>query len=56
MDCGLPGFLVHGEDSQGDLPNPGIKPESPALESDFFTTEPSGKLIIAFRDLTDNWH
>ena len=29
--------------SPGDLPNPGIKPTSPALEGGFFTTEPPGK-------------
>ena len=29
--------------SPGDLPNPGIKPVSPALASRFFTTEPPGK-------------
>ena len=28
----------------GDLPDPGIKPVSPALASRFFTTEPHGKL------------
>ena len=27
----------------GDLPNPGIKPMSPALAGGFFTTEPPGK-------------
>ena len=27
----------------GDLPHPGIEPESPALASRFFTTEPPGK-------------
>ena len=27
----------------GDLPDPGIKPDSPALANGFFTTEPSGK-------------
>ena len=27
----------------GDLPDPGIKPASPALAGDFFTTQPSGK-------------
>ena len=31
----------------GDLPDPRIKPASPALPGRFFTTEPSGKLIIA---------
>ena len=29
--------------SPGDLPNPGIKPASPALADKFFTTEPPGK-------------
>ena len=29
--------------SQGDLPNPGMEPESPALAGMFFTTEPLGK-------------
>ena len=29
--------------SPGDLPNPGIKPASPALQADSFTAEPSGK-------------
>ena len=35
----------------GDLPVPGIEPESPALAGEFFTTEPPGKpkdiLLIA---------
>ena len=30
--------------SPGDLPDPGIEPESPG---EFFTTEPPGKLILA---------
>jgi len=30
----------------GDLPNPGIKPMSPALAGGFFTTELLGKLSI----------
>ena len=30
--------------SPGDLPNPGIKPTSPALAGEFFTTESPGKL------------
>ena len=29
--------------SPGDLPDPGIKPMSPALAAGFFTTEPPGK-------------
>ena len=31
----------------GDLPDPGIKPVSPALADGFFTTEPPGKPIIS---------
>ena len=31
--------------SPGNLPNPGIKPETPALAGGFFTTEPHGKPI-----------
>ena len=30
----------------GDLLDPGIKPETPALEDGFFTTEPPGKPYI----------
>ena len=56
VDCSLPGFSVHGFlqarilewspfPSPGDLPDPGIKPESPALEADALTSEPPGKLI-----------
>ena len=29
--------------SPGDLPNPGIKPRSPALQADTLTSEPPGK-------------
>ena len=29
--------------SPGDLPNPGVKPESPALQADFLLSEPLGK-------------
>ena len=47
MDCNLPGSSVHGIlqvrilewvaiPFSGDLPNPGIKPGSPALQADFF--------------------
>jgi len=31
--------------SPGDLPDPGIKPTSPALTGRFFTTEPPGKPV-----------
>ena len=52
MDYSLPGSSVCGDSpgkntgvachfpSPGDLPNPGIKPESPALAGSFFTAEP----------------
>ena len=54
MDCSLPGSSVHGI-SQGrilervaisfpaDLPDPGIKPGSPALQADSLPTEPPEK-------------
>ena len=32
--------------SPGDLPDPGIEPESPTLEGRFFTTKPPGKPMI----------
>ena len=38
--------------SPGDLPNPGIKPESPALAGGFLTTEPPGKPKVAISILT----
>ena len=54
MDLSPPGFSVHGilqarvlewvAISPGDLPNPGIKPESPALQADALPTEPPGKI------------
>ena len=34
--------------SPGDLPDPGIKPASPALAGRFFITDPLGKLIGPF--------
>ena len=36
----------------GDLPDPGIKPVSPALAGGFFTTEPPGKPQKKHRQLT----
>ena len=56
MDCSPPGSSVHGDSFQeeywselscpppGDLPNPGIKPRSPALQSDSLLSKPPGKL------------
>ena len=54
VDCSLLGSSVHGilqtgilewvsMPSPGDLPNPGIKPRSPALQADSLSSEPPGK-------------
>ena len=52
-DCNLTGSSVHGILQArivewvvipGDLPNPGIKPGSPALQADSLLSEPSGSL------------
>ena len=54
VDCSPPGSSLHGFSRQdywsglpfpspGDLPNPGIKPRSPALQADALTYEPPGK-------------
>ena len=32
--------------SPGDLPNPGIKPRSPALQADSLPAEPQGKPLL----------
>ena len=37
--------------SLGDLSDPGIEPESPALAGGFFTTEPPGKPYLALEVL-----
>ena len=54
-DFSPPGSSVHGDSPgkntgvgchfllQGNLPNPGIKPRSPALQADSFPSEPPGK-------------
>ena len=34
--------------SPGDLPDPGIKPRSPALQADALTSEPLGKPFLRF--------
>ena len=57
MVCSPPGSSVHGMfqsrilewvafPCSGDLPDPGIKPESPALAGRFFTTEPAGDYTL----------
>ena len=55
MDCSLPGSSVYRilqarilewvaiSFSRGGLPNPGIEPESPALQADSLPSEPPGK-------------
>ena len=55
MDCSPPGSSVHGDSPgkstrvdchallQGNLPNPGIKSRSPALQVDSLPSEPPGK-------------
>ena len=54
MDCSSSGFSVHGIlqqecwnglvfPSPEDLPDPGIKPRSPALQEDSLSSEPLGK-------------
>ena len=35
--------------SPGDLPDPGIKPRSPAFQADALTSEPPGKLKLQHR-------
>ena len=60
VDYSLPGSSVRGVSQTrivervaisfpGDLPNPGIKPESLALAGGFLTTEPPGKPCILSR-------
>ena len=57
MDCSLPGSTVHGISRQeywsglpflspGDLPNPGIEPRSPILQTDALPSEPLGKPTV----------
>ena len=64
MDCSLLGSSVHGIfqarmlkwvaiPSPGDLPDPGIKPASPALTGGLFTTEPPGKFIVCVEAAND---
>ena len=56
MDCSPPGSSVHGIlqaiiveglpfPSLGDLPDPGVKPQSPELQADSLPSEPPGKPI-----------
>ena len=54
VGCSLPGSSVHGIfqtrmpfPSPGELPNLGIKPESPTLQADSLPSEPPGKPWLA---------
>ena len=64
-DCSLPGFSVHRFFQArsrlpfpipGDLPYPGIQPESPALAGGFFTTESPGKPFLDFSLTCKNYN
>ena len=57
MDYSPPGFTVHGIlqarilewlpfPPPGDLPNPGIEPQCPALQADSLPSEPPGKQVL----------
>ena len=63
VDCSPSGSSVHGIlwarilewvaiSFSRDLPDPGIKPRSPALQADALTSEPPGKAQLSF--LIDN--
>ena len=41
--------------SPGDLPNPGIAPESPALQTDTLPSEPLEKVLLLLRDVKQMW-
>ena len=60
MDCSLPDSSVHGIfqarilervaiSSSSDLPNPGIKPRSPALQAESLSSEPPRKPLAYSR-------
>ena len=40
--------------SPADLPNPGIEPRSPALQTDALPSEPLGKLVMALNEIKTN--
>ena len=51
LDCSLPGSSVHGIPSLGDLPDPGVKPGSLALQADFLLSEPPGKPLLSLKEI-----
>ena len=61
VGCSLPGSSVHGIfqtrmpfPSPGELPNLGIKPESPTLQADSLPSEPPGKPHPAAKHLAED--
>ena len=66
-DCSPPGSSVHGIfqarvlewvaifPSPRDLPSPGIKPRSPALQADILPSEPPGKLKQDWCTVNHSW-
>ena len=66
VDCAPPGSSVHGFSRQeywsglpgpppGDLPNPGMEPRSPALQTDSSPAEPPGKTLLRHGSFFLNW-
>ena len=55
MNCQGPLFMEFSRQelpypSQGDLPNPGVKPGSPALQADSLPSEPPGKSTLNLKN------
>ena len=72
VDCSSPGSSIHGISQArilewvavsfwGDLPDPGIEPGSPALQTDSLPSEPPGKPnnglkgLLKFRERREHW-
>ena len=56
-DCGIPGKntrVAYHALLQGNLPNPGIEPMSPALQADSLPSEPRGKLGVPLNNTIDS--
>ena len=51
LDCSPSGSSVHGIPSLEDLPNPGIKPGSLALQADFLLSEPPEKPLLSRKEM-----
>ena len=50
----LPGSSIHGSEllfpSPGDLPDPGIEPQCPALQADALLSEPPGNPLVELQN------